>query len=69
MSKVILNVFAALMLAASISMPAAAAQPGLPFLAPLTEKTNVWCKRYCHSYGYCGYGYNKHRCCKKWVCH
>jgi hypothetical protein len=35
--------------------------------------TSVWakCYRVCHAYGYCGYGYHKHRCCKYWkrVCH
>ena len=35
-------------------------------LKPKSDVTQAWCKRYCHHYGRCGYGYHKHRCCKVW---
>ena len=27
------------------------------------------CYRVCKAWGYCGYGYHKHRCCKYWHRH
>jgi hypothetical protein len=27
------------------------------------------CYRVCKAWGYCGYGYNKYRCCKYWHRH
>ena len=35
-------------------------------LKPKTEVEQVWCKRHCHVWGWCGYGYNRYRCCKVW---
>jgi len=38
-------------------------------LKPQLPTEQAWCKRYCHHYGYCGYGYKKYRCCKVWKQH
>lgn len=35
-------------------------------LKPRGAVEEARCYRYCHHYGYCGYGYKKYRCCKVW---
>ena len=53
-------------------LPASAAPMSTSdLLKPQSAVTNVWCKRVCHHWGYCGYGHHKHRCCKVWkrVCY
>jgi uncharacterized membrane protein len=35
-------------------------------LKPKSAVEEAKCYRYCHAYGYCGYGYKKYRCCKVW---
>jgi hypothetical protein len=54
------------MLAASGS---AAPRTTSDLLRPQTPWTQVWCKRYCANWGWCGHGYKRYRCCKHWVCH
>lgn len=61
-------VFAASTLPA-FSISASAAPMSTSDLLREPGTTQVWCKRVCKAWGYCGYGYNKYRCCKRWVCH
>jgi hypothetical protein len=35
-------------------------------LKPQSDVAPAYCQRYCHIWGWCGYGYHKHKCCKVW---
>ena len=62
---------ASALLLASVSGPTAAPMSTSDVLRPGTAATQIGCYRTCTSYGYCGYGYSKYKCCKYWkrVCH
>ena len=67
------STLAAAALALSAAVASAAPMSTSDLLRPESAASNVWakCYRVCSYYGWCGYGYGRHRCCKAWhrKCH
>ena len=63
----------AALLIAGLSIPANAAPMSTPDMSKpgAAQSVAYKCERVCTRYGYCGYGSNRHKCCKYWkkVCH
>ena len=67
-----LLVTTALLIAGLSVASAAAPMSTSERLAPnATQSIAYKCERVCTRYGYCGYGHDRHKCCKSWrkVCH
>ncbi len=54
----------------SLVLALAVASASASFVTSASANSHGYsCKRYCSSWGWCGYGYNKYKCCKGWACH